>query len=94
MSEQQPFHESAARQPFETANIRPVVSKFGGMVLESHAVHIPAQGAFTSAGGADNDLDFESRCKPSLTNVYAGVPGYAGYKVCACKKETGRGDPV
>jgi len=80
MSEAQPFHESASRQPFETANIRPVVSKFGGMVLESHAVHIPSQGAFTSVGGADNDNDFESRCKPEVTNVYAGVPGYAGYK--------------
>lgn len=75
-----PQHESAASMPFDTANVRPVVSRFGGMVLESHAVHIPSQGAFMSVGATDNDNDFESRCQPEVTNVFAGIPGYAGYK--------------
>lgn len=75
-----PQHESAAMRPFDTANVRPVVSRFGGMVLESHAVHIPTQGSFTSVGAMDNDNDFDSRCKPEITNVFAGIPGYAGYK--------------
>lgn len=65
---------------FETANVRPVVSRFGGMVLESHAVHIPAQSSHVSVGANDNDNDFESRCKPEVSNVYAGIPGYTGYK--------------
>jgi len=50
------------------------------MVLESSAVHIPPQLAPTSVGAADNDNDFESRCQPSVANVYAGIPGYQGYK--------------
>ena len=73
-----PYHASAATQPFETANLKPVVSKFGGVVMESPAVHIPVQVSTTSVGAADNDNDFESRCKPEVANVYAGIPGYAG----------------
>ena len=73
-------HASAAQQPFTTASLRPVVSKFGGMVMESHAVHIPQQAGGVSVGAADDDFDYESRCKPSVTNVYAGIPGYTGYK--------------
>jgi len=57
-----------------------VISRFGGILLESHAVHIPVQGSYTSVGAADNDNDFDSRCKPEVSNVYAGVPGYTGYK--------------
>jgi hypothetical protein len=75
-----PYHEPASKAPFETANLRPVVSRFGGMVMESSAVHIPAQASSVSVGAADNDNDFESRCKPEVTNVYAGIPGYAGYR--------------
>lgn len=48
--------------------------------MESHAVHIPSQGSFVSVGALDNDNDFESRCRPEVTNVFAGIPGYAGYK--------------
>ena len=75
-----PFHQSAAKQPFETANVRPVVSRFGGMVYESSAVHIPAQVSSVPMGAMDNDTDFESRCRPEVTNVFAGIPGYQGYK--------------
>jgi len=72
---------SPPRAPFETANLRPQISRFGGMVLESSAVHIPPQHfGPASVGAADNDTDFESRCKPSVTNVYAGIPGYQGFK--------------
>ena len=63
-----------------TSNVRPVVSRFGGMVMEGHAVHIPKQVGGVSVGAADNDNDFESRCKPAYSNVYAGVPGYTGFK--------------
>ena len=76
----EPTHASAKSQPFTTAALRPVVSRFGGMVLESHAVHIPKQPAPLSAAAADNDNDFESRFKPEVTNVYAGIPGYTGFK--------------
>ena len=78
----EPFHESAAAKSasFTTANVRPVVSRFGGMLLESHAVHIPVQAGHTSGAAADDDNDFESRCKPEIANVFAGIPGYAGYK--------------
>jgi hypothetical protein len=76
----EPAHASAASLPFVTASLRPVVSKFGGTILESHAVHIPVQASATSVGAADNDNDFESRSPPELTNVYAGIPGYTGYK--------------
>lgn len=65
---------------FETANMRTVVSRFGGVVQESNAVHIPKQGSSTAVGAADNDLDFDSRFKPSCANVYAGIPGYAGFR--------------
>ena len=41
----EPYHEPASKGLFETANLRPVVSRFGGMVMESSAVHIPKQGA-------------------------------------------------
>ena len=75
-----PAHASAAQQPFTTASLRPVVSRFGGMVMESHAVHIPQQAGSVSVGAMDDDTDFDSRCKPSCTNVYAGIPGYTGYK--------------
>ena len=75
-----PYHEPAAKAAFETANLRPVVSRFGGMVMESSAVHIPKQASSVSVGAADNDNDFESRCQPSVTNVYAGIPGYQGYR--------------
>lgn len=67
-------------RPTATANVRPVVSRFGGMVLESHAVHIPEQTSHVSVGAHDNDNDFESRCTPTVANVYAGIPGYTGYK--------------
>ena len=50
------------------------------MVLESSSVHIPKQASSVSVGAADNDNDFESRCQPSVSNVYAGIPGYAGYR--------------
>mmetsp|Transcript_4701 Transcript_4701/g.12523 ORF Transcript_4701/g.12523 Transcript_4701/m.12523 type:complete len:209 (-) Transcript_4701:424-1050(-) len=70
----------ALRADFTTANVRPVVSRFGGMVYESHAVHIPSQASHVSVGAADNDNDFESRCQPEISNVYAGIPGYSGYK--------------
>ena len=75
-----PLHESAASQPFMTASLRPVVSRFGGILMESHAVHIPVQTSAVSVGAADNDNDFESRHKPEVTNVFAGIPGYTGYK--------------
>ena len=75
-----PYHEPAAKAEFETANLRPVVSRFGGMVMESSAVHIPKQVGSVSVGAADNDNDFESRCPPDVTNVYTGIPGYAGYR--------------
>ena len=81
-----PYHEPAAkaehgiRKPEDTANLRPVVSRFGGMVMESSAVHIPKQVGSVSVGAADNDNDFESRCPPDVTNVYTGIPGYAGYR--------------
>lgn len=81
----EPAHQSAGAnvQNFETANMRPVVSRFGGMVMESHAVHIPMQASSVSVAAADNDCDFDSRCVPQVANVYAGIPGYTGYKVHA-----------
>ena len=66
--------------PTQTAHLRPVVSRFGGIVMESAAVHIPAQASITCVGANDNDNDFDSRCKPTCSNVYAGIPGYAGFR--------------
>ena len=65
---------------FETANMRTVVSRFGGLVQESNAVHIPNQNVGASVGAADNDLDFQSRFRPACANVYAGIPGYMGFR--------------
>ena len=53
---------------FQSAHLRPVVSKFGGMIAESAAVAIPPQ-AKTSPSKA---LDFASRHTPATSNVYAG----------------------
>ena len=83
----EPYHEPASKQPFTSAHLRPVVSRFGGIVMESAAVDIPVQagimndkGQILSAAMMDNDNDFDSRCKPACSNVYAGIPGYSGYR--------------
>ena len=56
------------------------MSRFGGVVQESNAVHIPQQGSAVSVGAMDNDLDFDSRFKPEHRNVFAGIPGYQGFR--------------
>ena len=62
---------------YQTAHLRQVVSRFGGMIAESNAVHIPPQ-APTQMGVAATGYD--TRHKPATANVYAGIPGYAGYR--------------
>lgn len=66
----------------ETANLRTVVSRFGGIIQESTTVHIPKQGLVAAGALAamDNDTDFESRHKPACANVYAGIAGYTGFR--------------
>ena len=62
----EPYHEPASKQPFTSAHLRPVVSRFGGIVMESAAVDIPVQagimndkGQILSAAMMDNDNDFD-----------------------------------
>ena len=66
----------------ETANLRTVVSRFGGIIQESTTVHIPKQGLVAAGALAamDNDTDIESRHKPACANVYAGIAGYTGFR--------------
>ena len=66
------------RPDFQTAHLRPVVSRFGGMIEESNAIHIPNQSWEQRA--LTDRKDFESRHKAEHSNVYAGIPGYMGYK--------------
>lgn len=65
--------------PFQSANLRPVVSRFGGMISESPAVDIPVQPR-SAASPPGSATDFNQRHAAALSNVYAGIPGYQGYK--------------
>jgi hypothetical protein len=68
-----------SRPGFQSAHLRPVVSRFGGMIQESNAIHIPLQTWERPIPGA-SDKDFDARYKAQQKNVYAGVPGYMGHK--------------
>ena len=62
---------------FQSAHLRPVVSKFGGMITESNAVAIPPQAKIASP---KESTSFIARHKATTSNVYAGIPGYMGYR--------------
>lgn len=68
-----------AGMAFQSAHLRPMVSRFGGLINESNAIHIPSQ-SWEKGKPAPTDTAFEARHKPEQSNVYAGIPGYAGYK--------------
>ena len=57
-----------AADHYQSAHLRPVVSKFGGMIAESNAIHIPPQPKASPA----KTSDFASRHQPATSNVYAG----------------------
>lgn len=76
--------KSAATLPFQSAHLRQKVSKFGGMIMESNSVAIPQQSweasSPTSIMAHPTSSGFEGRHEPTQSNVYAGIPGYMGYK--------------
>lgn len=68
-----------SNKPSQSAHLRTVVSRFGGMLEESNAVLIPPQ-APASPPSSGTGSGFNTRHMTEQTNVYAGIPGYMGFK--------------
>ena len=65
----------------ETQHCRSVVSRFGGMIDEGHAVAIPTQ-TWKAEDPAlwGNEYDFNARHPASHPTLTAGIPGYSGFR--------------
>jgi hypothetical protein len=74
--------DTTAKLPFQSAHLRQKVSRFGGMINESSAVHIPQQRWERPVQGPSGtaESDFNKRHSPAQSNVYVGIPGYSGYR--------------